>query len=72
MSMRNPQDRRPPRVKIRINSLTDNLYLDRLGRWVPWKDAAWFSSDRAAERFAKALGIEDFGLFPCEGSFGKP
>jgi hypothetical protein len=38
---------------------------------VPWKDAAWFTSDRAAERFAKKHGIEIFGLFSCE-TFGKP
>jgi hypothetical protein len=54
------------RVKIRKNSLTENLYLDRQGRWVPWKDAAWFHSEEAAERFAKTQGIEVFGLFPCE------
>ena len=62
---------RAKRVKIRKNSLTENLYLNRQGRWVPWKDAPWFSSDRAAERIAKRHGIEVFGLFSCE-SFGKP
>jgi hypothetical protein len=50
----------------------DNLYLDRQGRWVPWKDAAWFSSDRAAERFDQKHGIEIFGLFPSECAFGNP
>jgi hypothetical protein len=64
-------NQRPQRVKIRKNSLTDNRYLDRQGRWVPWRNAAWFSSDRAAERFAQALGVHVFGLFSCE-SFGKP
>ena len=59
------------RVKIRKNSLTENLYLDRQGRWVPWKQAAWFCSDRAAERFAEKLGIKVFGLFPCESCIGK-
>jgi hypothetical protein len=63
--------RKQRRVKIRKNSLTENLYLDRQGHWVPWKDAAWFSSERAAERFAHKHGIEVFGLFPCE-SFGEP
>jgi hypothetical protein len=57
------------RVKIRKNSLTDNLYLDRQGRWVPWKQAAWFNSAEAAEQFACNHGIDVFGLFPCE-SFG--
>jgi len=65
-------NKRPKRVKIRKNSLTENLYLDRQGRWVPWKDAAWFSSDQAAERFAQKHGIKVFGLFPCESSFGNP
>ena len=55
-----------------MNSLTKNLYLDRQGRWVPWREAAWFHSDRAAERFAKEHGIEDFGLFPSECAFGSP
>ena len=36
--------RNSQRVKIRKNSLTENLYLDRQGRWVPWKHAASFSS----------------------------
>jgi hypothetical protein len=62
---------RAKRVKIRKNSLTENLYLDRQGHWVPWKQAAWFSSSRAAERVAQQHGIESFGLFSCE-SFGKP
>jgi hypothetical protein len=57
------------RVKIRKNSLTENVYLDRQGRWVSWKEAAWFSSEQAAERFARNHGIDVFGLFPCE-SFG--
>ena len=56
-------------VKIRKNSLTENLYLDRRGCWVPWKQAAWFNSERAAEQFARDHGIEVFGLFPCE-SYG--
>ena len=64
-------NKRPQRVKIRMNSLADNRYLDRQGRWVPWKQAAWFSSDRTAERFAHALGVHVFGLFSCE-SYGNP
>jgi hypothetical protein len=64
-------NQRPQRVKVRKNSLTENLYLDRQGRWVPWKDAAWFSSDEAAERFAQEHGVEFFGLFSSE-SFGSP
>ena len=62
-------NQRHQRVKIRKNSLTDNRYLDRQGRWVPWKQAAWFSNDRAAERFAQQHGVPVFGLFSCE-SYG--
>ena len=60
------------RVKIRKNSLSENLYLDRQGRWVPWKQAAWFNSEDAAERYAQQHGIETYGLFSCESCFGKP
>jgi hypothetical protein len=63
---------RKRRVRNRKNSLAENLYLDRQGRWVPWKEAAWFSSEQAAERFAQQQGIEVFGLFPRESSFGRP
>jgi hypothetical protein len=59
------------RVKIRKNGLSENLYLDRQGHWVPWKQAAWFSSDQAAERFAEKHGIKVFGLFSHE-SIGEP
>ena len=62
---------RPQRVKIRKNSLMENIYLNRQGQWVPWKDAAWFQSDEAAERFAHEHGVEVFGLFSCE-SYGYP
>ena len=60
------------RVKIRKNSLTENLYLDRQARWVPWKKAAWFSTDQAADRLAKEQGIEVYGLFSQESCCGKP
>jgi len=60
------------RVKIRKNSLRENLYLDHQGHWVPWRDAAWFAREQAAERFAQKHGIEVFGLFPCESCFGEP
>jgi len=60
------------KVKIRKNSPAENLYLDRQGRWVPWKNAAWFASDRAAERFAERHGIKVFGLLSSESCFGKP
>lgn len=68
--MNQPEDNM--RVKIRKNSLAENLYLDRQGRWVPWKNAAWFGSDRAAERFAQRRGIKVYGLFTAESCFGKP
>ena len=64
--MRNSQ-----RVKIRKNSLTDNLYLNRQGQWVPWKQAAWFNSHDAADRFAKTQGIEVYGLFSQQSCCGK-
>jgi len=57
---------KPQRVKIRRNSLTEGLYLNRQGRWVLWKDAAWFRSQEAAERFVQKHDIELFGLFPCK------
>jgi hypothetical protein len=62
---------RPQRVKIRKNSLMENLYLDRQCQWVPWKDAAWFRNDEAAERFAHEHGIEFSGFFSSK-SFGYP
>jgi hypothetical protein len=67
----NAEKPKQQKVKIRKNSLTENLYLDRQGRWVPWKRATWFGSAEAAERFACRHGIKVFGLFPCE-SFGQP
>ena len=70
--MPNPLKKPSQRVKIRKNSLTENLYLDRQSRWVPWKQAAWFSSDDAAERFAQQHCIKVFGVFPCESSIGHP
>jgi hypothetical protein len=59
------------RVKIRKNSLTENLYLDRQGCGVAWKQAEWFNTERAAEQFARNHGIDVFGLFSCE-SYGTP
>ena len=61
-----PNAKKRQRVKIRKNSLTDGLYIDRKGRWVPWKDATWFRSQEAAERFAQNHGVEVFGIFPCK------
>lgn len=60
------------RVKIRKNSLAENLYLDRQGCWVPWKQATWFNSDNAADQFAHRHGIDVFGLFPCESLNVQP
>ena len=68
--MDNRFTKRLQRVKIRKNSLTENLYLDRQGHWMPWKKAAWFHSHRAADLFAEEHGIEGFGLFPCESAVG--
>ena len=57
---------KPQRVKVRKNSLTENLYLNRQGEWVPWSKATWFYSDRAAECFADEHGIGVYGLFSHE------
>ncbi len=59
------------RVKIRMNSLTENLYLDRQSRRVPWKQAAWFSNGQAAEQFAKKHDSAVFVLFTSESRVGN-
>jgi hypothetical protein len=46
---------REPKVvyRIRKNSMAEDLYLDRQGRWTTWQKAAKFSTVEALERFAK-------------------
>ena len=49
--------------RIRKNSLVEDVYLDRQGRWGTWAKAAKFRSVDALERFAAKCGIEVFGIF---------
>lgn len=51
------------KVRIRQNSLVRSRYLKRDGTWGEWKDAAKFSTQDAAEAFAKKKGVDDYGLF---------
>lgn len=51
------------KYRIRMNSLTEDLYLDRQCRWTEWRLAATFSSQNAAEKFAAKHGIVVYGLF---------
>lgn len=51
------------RYRIRKNSLTEDLYLDRRGRWTEWRLAATFSSQKTAEKFAAKHGILVYGIF---------
>jgi hypothetical protein len=50
------------KVRIRKNSLSEDVFLSRQGEWVSWKLAAQFASQNAAEKFAHKHGIEIFGL----------
>ena len=54
---------RRQRVRIRKGGFERELYLDRKGKWVSWKDAAVFSSQSAADKFARRHGITNYGLF---------
>ena len=49
--------------RIRTNSLVEDLYLDRQGRWTTWAKAARFSTVEALEKFAAKCGIEVYGIF---------
>lgn len=51
------------RYRIRKNSLTESVYLDRQGRWNERHLAATFNSQEAAERFAAKHGILVYGIF---------
>lgn len=51
------------KYRIRKNSLTEELFLGRDGQWTTWEKAAKFSSQDAAEEFAKRWGIDVFGIF---------
>ena len=49
--------------RIRKNSLTEDVYLGRDGKWTSWQRAARFSTVEALERFAEKYGIEVYGIF---------
>ena len=49
--------------RIRKNSLVEDLYLDRQGRWTTWDRAAKFRSVDALERFAEKCGVVVYGIF---------
>lgn len=55
--------RKPERIRIRKGGFREELYLSRKGAWGKWQDAAVFSSQQAADRFAEKHGITDHGLF---------
>lgn len=49
--------------RIRMNSLSEDLYLGRDGSWTTWQRAARFTTVEALERFAGKYGIEVYGIF---------
>ena len=55
--------RKPQRIRIRKGGFQQELDLNRKGTWGKWQDAAVFSSQQAADRFAEKHGITDHGLF---------
>ena len=55
--------RNSERIRIRKGEFREELYLSRKGTWGKWQDAAVFSSQQAADRFAEKHGITDHGLF---------
>jgi len=54
---------RPKRVRVRKGSLTEDVYLQKDGRWGPWKTARIFASENAAEKACAKLKITNYGLF---------
>ena len=55
--------RKPERLRIRKGGFRVEHYLSRKGTWEKRQDAAVFSSQEAADRFAEKHGIPDHGLF---------
>ena len=55
--------RKPERIRIRKGGFRVELYLNRKGNWGKWRDAAVFTSQEAADKFAEKHGITDHGLF---------
>ena len=54
---------KPKRIRIRKGGFRQELYLGRNRTWGKWQNAAVFSSQEAADRFAEKHGITDHGLF---------
>ena len=50
-------------VRIRKNSLLEDLYLKSDGTWGTWKQARRCSNQMTAMLFAAKCGIEVYGLF---------
>lgn len=59
----NSKSKKTTIMRIRKNSLMDDVYLGRDGKWTTWKKAAKFRSVDALERFAAKHGIEVYGIF---------
>lgn len=59
--MRKPSKQQ--KVRIRKGGFKEELYLNCKGEWVPWKIAAIFGSQSAADEFAQRHGITNYGLF---------
>lgn len=55
--------RKSQRIRIRKGGFREELYLGRNRTWGKWQNAAAFSSQEAADRFAAKHGIADHGLF---------
>ena len=55
--------RKPASIRIRRGGFRQELYLNRKGKWGKWQDAAVFSGQHAADKFAEKHGITDHGLF---------
>ncbi len=49
--------------RVRKNSLTEDVYLGRDGKWTTWAKAAKFRSVDALERFAEKCGLLIYGIF---------
>lgn len=48
---------------LRIRKNCEDVYIQRDGTWGPYKTARRFSSQAAAERYARDAGIAVYGLF---------
>jgi len=51
------------RIRIRKGGFWHESYLSREGKWGSWENAAVFTTQDAADRFAAKYGITNYGLF---------